>query len=183
MASGPANIPEFGTVKQPDGSKGLFARDAYQHVRRNAYPAVLLTTGANDPRVASGGEDDGVRRPVENRCSCASITMPGTGWGRQNRSAIPNWPMRWHFCFGSLDRQASSRRSEKLHVCILRIRAIFVESRASGGPQPPEVLLLFRRVRLGLPRGRAHNPSGSPNPESPHLIFARRPLRPGGGTN
>jgi prolyl oligopeptidase len=52
MASGPANIPEFGTVKDPDGFKGLFAMDAYQHVKPNAYPAVLLTTGANDPRVA-----------------------------------------------------------------------------------------------------------------------------------
>lgn len=53
MASGPANIPEFGTVKEPDGFKALFAMDAYQHVKAGvAYPAVLLTTGANDPRVA-----------------------------------------------------------------------------------------------------------------------------------
>jgi prolyl oligopeptidase len=53
MASGPANIPEFGTVKEPDGFKGLYAMDAYQHVKPDtAYPAVLLTTGANDPRVA-----------------------------------------------------------------------------------------------------------------------------------
>lgn len=53
MASGPANIPEFGTVKDPDGFKGLYAMDAYQHVKpETAYPAVLLTTGANDPRVA-----------------------------------------------------------------------------------------------------------------------------------
>jgi prolyl oligopeptidase len=54
MASGPANIPEFGTVKEPDGFKALYAMDAYQHVAPNtAYPAVLLTTGVNDPRVAS----------------------------------------------------------------------------------------------------------------------------------
>ena len=54
MASGPANIPEFGTVKEPDGFKALYAMDAYQHVKPDtAYPAVLLTTGANDPRVAS----------------------------------------------------------------------------------------------------------------------------------
>jgi len=53
MASGPANIPEFGTVKEPDGFKALLAMDAYQHVKPNAYPAVLLTTGVNDPRVAS----------------------------------------------------------------------------------------------------------------------------------
>jgi prolyl oligopeptidase len=53
MASGPANIPEFGTVKEPDGFKALYAMDAYQHVNpKTAYPAVLLTTGVNDPRVA-----------------------------------------------------------------------------------------------------------------------------------
>lgn len=52
MASGPANIPEFGTVKEPDGFKALYAMDAYQHVKPNAYPGVLLTTGVNDPRVA-----------------------------------------------------------------------------------------------------------------------------------
>ena len=53
MESGPANIPEFGTVKDPDGFKGLYAMDAYQHVKPDTpYPAVLLTTGVNDPRVA-----------------------------------------------------------------------------------------------------------------------------------
>jgi prolyl oligopeptidase len=52
MASGPANIPEFGTVKESDGFKALYAMDAYQHVKPSAYPAVLLTTGVNDPRVA-----------------------------------------------------------------------------------------------------------------------------------
>jgi prolyl oligopeptidase len=53
MTSGPANIPEFGTVKEPDGFKGLFAMDAYQHVKPDTpYPAILLTTGVNDPRVA-----------------------------------------------------------------------------------------------------------------------------------
>jgi prolyl oligopeptidase len=53
MASGPENIPEFGTVKDPDGFKALFAMDAYQHVKPNTpFPAVLLTTGVNDPRVA-----------------------------------------------------------------------------------------------------------------------------------
>jgi prolyl oligopeptidase len=52
MASGPANIPEFGTVKESEGFKALYAMDAYQHVKQNAYPAILLTTGVNDPRVA-----------------------------------------------------------------------------------------------------------------------------------
>jgi len=53
MESGPANIPEFGTVKEADGFKALYGMDAYQHVKAGTnYPAVLLTTGANDPRVA-----------------------------------------------------------------------------------------------------------------------------------
>jgi prolyl oligopeptidase len=53
MESGPANIPEFGTVKTEEGFKALYAMDAYQHVKAGTpYPAVLLTTGANDPRVA-----------------------------------------------------------------------------------------------------------------------------------
>jgi prolyl oligopeptidase len=52
MASGPANVPEFGTFKNEEGFKNLLAMDAYQHVRDDvAYPAFLLTTGLNDPRV------------------------------------------------------------------------------------------------------------------------------------
>ncbi|HMF09605.1 MAG TPA: prolyl oligopeptidase family serine peptidase [Thermoanaerobaculia bacterium] len=53
MEAGPANIPEFGTVKTEEGFQALYAMDAYQHVKDSAaYPAVMLTTGANDPRVA-----------------------------------------------------------------------------------------------------------------------------------
>jgi prolyl oligopeptidase len=52
--NGPPNIPEFGSVKDPEGFKALYAMDAYQHVRNGvAYPSVLLTTGLNDPRVSS----------------------------------------------------------------------------------------------------------------------------------
>jgi prolyl oligopeptidase len=50
--NGASNTPEFGSVKDPDGFKALYAMDAYQHVKDGtAYPAVLLITGANDPRV------------------------------------------------------------------------------------------------------------------------------------
>jgi prolyl oligopeptidase len=52
MPSGPANIPEFGSFKDEQGFKNLLAMDAYQHVRNDTrYPAFLLTTGLNDPRV------------------------------------------------------------------------------------------------------------------------------------
>jgi prolyl oligopeptidase len=50
--TGPANVPEFGSPEDADGFKGLYAMDAYQHVKdHTAYPTVLLITGANDPRV------------------------------------------------------------------------------------------------------------------------------------
>ncbi len=53
MVSGPANIPEFGTVKDPQGFRNLYEMDAYQHVKDGVkYPAWLLTTGLTDPRVA-----------------------------------------------------------------------------------------------------------------------------------
>ena len=50
--NGPSNIPEFGSVIDPAQLPALLAMDAYQHVRdHTAYPAVLLTGGADDPRV------------------------------------------------------------------------------------------------------------------------------------
>ena len=51
-AGGPANVPEFGSVTTPEGFRGLLEMDAYQHVLDGtAYPAVMLCTGLNDPRV------------------------------------------------------------------------------------------------------------------------------------
>jgi prolyl oligopeptidase len=50
--NGPANIPEFGSVETKEGFQSLYAMDAYHHVQDcTMYPAVLLTTGINDPRV------------------------------------------------------------------------------------------------------------------------------------
>ncbi len=47
-------MPEFGTAKTDVGYKALYAMDAYLHVNDGvAYPAVLVETGVNDPRVAS----------------------------------------------------------------------------------------------------------------------------------
>lgn len=51
--NGPPNIPEFGTVENEQGFKNLYAMDSIQHVRQGvAYPAVMITTGLNDPRVS-----------------------------------------------------------------------------------------------------------------------------------
>lgn len=53
-ANGPPNVPEFGSVRTQEGFEDLFAMSSLAHVRDAvAYPAVLLTTGYNDPRVDS----------------------------------------------------------------------------------------------------------------------------------
>jgi prolyl oligopeptidase len=50
--NGPPNIGEFGSVTTEAGFHGLYAMSAYVHVHDGVkYPAVLLQTGANDPRV------------------------------------------------------------------------------------------------------------------------------------
>jgi len=50
--NGQTNIPEFGTVADEAGFRALLAMDAYQAIRDGlAYPPMLLTAGANDPRV------------------------------------------------------------------------------------------------------------------------------------
>jgi len=51
-ANGVPNIPEFGSVKTEEGFKALYAISSYHHVKDGtAYPATLVTTGINDPRV------------------------------------------------------------------------------------------------------------------------------------
>ena len=50
--NGPPNVPEFGSVKTETGFRNLYATSAVQHVTAGGkYPAVMVTTGANDPRV------------------------------------------------------------------------------------------------------------------------------------
>lgn len=50
--NGVFNISEFGTVQDPEQFRALYAYSPYHHVQPGtAYPAALLVTGANDPRV------------------------------------------------------------------------------------------------------------------------------------
>jgi prolyl oligopeptidase len=51
-ANGVPNIPEFGSVKTAAGFRALHAMSPYANVKDGVkYPAVLITTGINDPRV------------------------------------------------------------------------------------------------------------------------------------
>ncbi len=51
--NGAFNVTEFGTVKNEDQFKALYAYSPYHHVEDGTkYPAILMLTGANDGRVA-----------------------------------------------------------------------------------------------------------------------------------
>jgi len=51
--NGQTNIPEFGSTKTEEGFKALYAMSAYEHIEdKTRYPAILLETGMNDPRVS-----------------------------------------------------------------------------------------------------------------------------------
>lgn len=51
-ANGPNQIPEFGALGNLEDLKGLIVMDAQHKIKENIkYPAVLVRTGMNDPRV------------------------------------------------------------------------------------------------------------------------------------
>lgn len=53
-ANGPDEVPEFGSVNDPQGFRMLYAMSSYAHVRDGVkYPPVLIYAGANDQRVAA----------------------------------------------------------------------------------------------------------------------------------
>jgi prolyl oligopeptidase len=66
--NGVFNVPEYGTVKDPEQFRALYAYSPYHHVRDGvAYPAVLFLTGANDPRV----------NPMQSRKMTARLQAAG----------------------------------------------------------------------------------------------------------
>lgn len=51
-ANGEYNVTEYGTVKDKAQFEAIFAYSPYHHVKKTAYPAILLTAGDNDARVS-----------------------------------------------------------------------------------------------------------------------------------
>jgi prolyl oligopeptidase len=86
-SNGAFNVTEYGTVKEPDEFRALYAYSPYQHVVDGTqYPAVLFLTGANDPRVDPANsrkmvarlQASGTRRLVLLRTSAGSGHGIGT---------------------------------------------------------------------------------------------------------
>ena len=70
--NGAFNIPEYGSVADPDQFQAMRAYSPYHNVRDGiAYPAVLFMTGANDPRVD----------PMQSRKMTARLQAANQGGG------------------------------------------------------------------------------------------------------
>ena len=73
--NGAFNIPEFGTVENPDHFRAMHAYSPYHNVRDGvAYPPTLFLTGANDPRV-----DPMQSRKMTARLQAASVVAERRG--------------------------------------------------------------------------------------------------------
>jgi prolyl oligopeptidase len=67
--NGAFNVTEFGTVKEQDQFRALYAYSPYHHVKAGTqYPAVMFLTGDNDPRVD----------PMNSRKMTAELQASGT---------------------------------------------------------------------------------------------------------
>ena len=86
--NGQFNITEYGTVKDPEQFKALYAYSPLHNVKDGTkYPSVLLTSGANDPRVdpfhsrkmvARMQEATGSKRPILLRADAETGHGAGT---------------------------------------------------------------------------------------------------------
>jgi prolyl oligopeptidase len=94
--NGAFNVTEFGTVKEADQFKALYAYSPYHHVKDGTqYPAILLTTGDNDARVdpmqsrkmAARLEASGTKQPVFLRTSSTA----GHGIGSSIDDNVALW--------------------------------------------------------------------------------------------
>ena len=107
--NGEFNVTEFGTVKDPDQFKALYAYSPYHHVVDGTkYPAILMPTGANDGRVAPYHSRKMIARLDEANKSTNPIllrtsTSAGHGIGTALSERIKQLADVYSFLFAQLD--------------------------------------------------------------------------------
>jgi prolyl oligopeptidase len=110
--NGEFNVTEFGTVKDPDQFKALYAYSPYHHVADGAkYPSILMMTGANDGRVAPYHSRKMIARLDEANKSTKPIllrtsTSAGHGIGTALTERIKQLADVYSFLFAQLDMPA-----------------------------------------------------------------------------
>lgn len=101
--NGPVNAPEFGTVKDPEEFKGLLAMDSYHHLEDGTeYPATLITSGMNDPRVIAWEPAKFAARMQNTNASDKPILLltdfeSGHGIGDQKSKTFENFANMFAF--------------------------------------------------------------------------------------
>ena len=106
--NGPPNTPEFGTTSTPEGYQALYEMSTYHHIKDGtAYPAVMVTTGINDPRVTPWEPAKLTARLQAATSSGRPILLrvdyeAGHGWGstksQREKMAADQWSfLLWQF--------------------------------------------------------------------------------------
>ena len=114
--NGAFNVTEFGTVKDPDQFKALYAYSPYHHVVDGTnYPAILMPTGANDGRVAPYHSRKMIARLDEANKSTQPVllrtsTSAGHGIGTALSERIKQLADTYSFLFAQLDMPASAKK-------------------------------------------------------------------------
>jgi prolyl oligopeptidase len=113
--NGAFNVTEFGTVKDPDQFKALYAYSPYHHVVDGAkYPSILMMTGANDGRVAPYHSRKMVARLDETNKSSNPILLrtsssAGHGIGTALSERIKQQADIYSFLFAQLGMASKKR--------------------------------------------------------------------------
>jgi prolyl oligopeptidase len=106
--NGAFNVTEFGTVKDPDQFKTLYAYSPYHHVVDGTkYPSILFMTGANDGRVAPYHSRKMLARLTEanksgNPILLRTSTSSGHGIGTALSERIKQLADEYSFLFAQL---------------------------------------------------------------------------------
>jgi len=114
--NGAFNVTEFGTVKDPEQFKALYAYSPYHHVTDGTkYPAILMMTGANDGRVAPYHSRKMIARLDEANKSGKPILLrtsssAGHGIGTALSERIKQLADEYSFLFAQLDMSAKSKK-------------------------------------------------------------------------
>ncbi|MGC2662364.1 MAG: prolyl oligopeptidase family serine peptidase [Bryobacteraceae bacterium] len=106
--NGAFNVTEYGTVKELDQFKALYAYSPYQHVRdRIVYPAAIFLTGDNDPRVDPYNSRKMVARlqaagPAKGPILLRTSSKAGHGIGSSLSETISQYTDALSFLFDQL---------------------------------------------------------------------------------
>ncbi|PYL84766.1 MAG: S9 family peptidase [Verrucomicrobia bacterium] len=110
--NGAFNVTEFGTVRNPEQFKALYAYSPYHNVVDDTkYPSILMMTGANDGRVAPYHSRKMVARLDEANKSSNPILLrtsssAGHGIGTALSERIKQLSDQYSFLFAQLDMHA-----------------------------------------------------------------------------